>query len=60
MTLISWDVNEASNEATMKKIRSLGVKRTMAMTVDVSNRNQVAAAAAKVHTSCKIHGGEHS
>ena len=48
VTLISWDVNEGSNEATMKRIQSLGVKRFKAMTVDLTNRSQVAIAAAKV------------
>ena len=49
VTLVSWDVDEAANEGAIKEVRNLGVKRALAFTVDVSSRNQVAIAAAKVN-----------
>ena len=48
LTLISWATDTASNEATIEMLKALGVKRAVAMTVDVKNKNQVSAAAAHV------------
>ena len=48
LTIISWDVDEAKNEALIQELRESGVQRAVGFTVDVSDSDKVEAAARRV------------
>ncbi|CAG7826017.1 unnamed protein product, partial [Allacma fusca] len=48
VTIIVWDASEKENLATVEELHSLGVRNAFAHTVDVSDREQITAAANKV------------
>lgn len=48
LTLISWDIDSVSNDALMDGLKSLGVRKALSYTVDVTDREKVIEAAAKV------------
>ena len=50
MTLISWDIDAVSNEALMKELKALGVRKALSYTVDVTDLDRVAETVAKVRT----------
>ena len=48
ITLISWDVDSERNNSTIKELKALGVSKAYSFDVDVTDDEQVAAAAARV------------
>ena len=48
ITLISWDVDSERNQSTIKELKALGVSKAYSFDVDVTDDDQVAAAAARV------------
>ncbi|CAG7720285.1 unnamed protein product [Allacma fusca] len=48
LTVITWDVNEEENIEVVKDLKNLGIKQAFGFTVDVSEREQVEAAAKKI------------
>jgi all-trans-retinol dehydrogenase (NAD+) len=48
LTIITWDINEEKNLATLKLLKDLDVRKAFAFTVDVSDRDQVSSVAEKI------------
>ncbi|CAG7724304.1 unnamed protein product [Allacma fusca] len=48
VAIVTWDADERSNLETLEMLKNLGIRKAFASTVDVSDREKVAAAAEKV------------
>lgn len=53
ITLISWDVDSQRNELMVKELKALGVSKAFAFEVDITDDEQVAAAAKRVTENSK-------